>query len=211
MKAPPPRRLILVEGTDDLHVLMALFESHGIPETFQVEHPKDSGGFPSQREKFTVRLRGSDLQRIGIVIDADQDVAARWNSVLGILTSVGCKHLPPLPDSHGTITQVPDGPIVGVWIMPDNSNAGILEDFLHQMAPQSDPLWQLVDAFIDGIPEEHAKCPAIRLPKARIHAWLSVQEEPGKPLGLAIKSKYLDAKSPATEPFLQWIRKLMVD
>jgi len=46
--------------------------------------------------------------------------------------------------------------------------------------------------------------------KAKIHAYLAVQEKPGKPLGLAITFRYLDAKKDKVLPFLNWLQTVLV-
>ena len=68
-----------------------------------------------------------------------------------------------------------------------------------------------VDQFLNGIPEEHRRFPPARLPKARMHAWLAIQEAPGKPLGQAVTAKYLDAKCEHVTTFLAWIQRALVD
>ena len=50
-----------------------------------------------------------------------------------------------------------------------------------------------------------------RWPKARIHTWLAVQNEPGKPLGQAITARYLDGGAIAGAPFVAWLRAALVD
>jgi hypothetical protein len=95
--------------------------------------------------------------------------------------------------------------------MPNNKVPGILENFLAFLVPETDKLLPLVDGFLDRIPLEDRRCPNIRLPKARIHAWLAVQEHPGKPLGQAITAKYLNAENAVVAPFLGWIRAVFAD
>ncbi len=40
------------------------------------------------------------------------------------------------------------------------------------------------------------------------HLQLAWQKEPGKPMGLAITARYLDANAPYAQELLDWIRKL---
>ncbi len=207
-----PNRLLLVEGSDDEHVMLALFKAHSLPQTFDITKPHArQGGVDELLKSLPVRLKQSGLERLGVVVDADEDAQRRWQAIKSILTTAGCAGLPAAPISTGTLAQIPDGPKVGVWIMPDNSASGMLESFLKFLAPQDDPLLHHVDTFINSIPGGAARCPAVRIPKARIHAWLAVQEEPGKPLGQAITAKYLDANVPEVGIFLNWVRAVLVD
>lgn len=211
-----PRRELLVEGSDDQHVMWALFGAHGVPEPFKVVTPnpdkgKNFGGVDELLRTLPTRLKASDLERLGVVVDADEHLQGRWDAVKHILEARGCTGLPAVPLREGIVAQIPDGPRVGVWVMPDNTLPGMLESILAYLAPAADPLLGHVHGFIDTIPPGCARCPAGRIPKARIHAWLAVQSEPGKPLGQAITAKYLDPNVPEVTTFLQWVRAVLVD
>lgn len=206
------KRELLVEGPDDQHVMWALFNAHSFPEGFEVVRPKqDHGGIDELFRTIPTRLKQSDLECLGIVVDADEHVDRRWQSIKDILEHNGCVGLPAVPHREGMVMQIPDGPRVGVWMMPDNTVPGMLESFLAFLTPASDPLLIHVSNFIDTIPSSCARCPIGRLPKARIHAWLAVQVEPGKPLGQAITAKYLDPAVPEVSTFLTWVRTVLVD
>jgi hypothetical protein len=207
-----PRRELLVEGTDDLHVMSALFMAHKLPDDFKVVKPKDDqGGVDELFKTVPTRLKQSDLERIGIVVDADEHVLSRWATIKSILEQSGCANVPTSPTPQGFVMQIPDGPKVGVWIMPDNKEPGILESFLAFLTPPTDLLLMHVNTFIDSIPDHCNRCPNVRIPKARIHAWLAVQKEPGKPLGQAITAKYLDPTVSQVEVFLKWVRTVLID
>jgi hypothetical protein len=44
--------------------------------------------------------------------------------------------------------------------------------------------------------------------KALIHTWLAWQEEPGTPLGLAIKRQYFAGDAPLAAEFVNWLKRL---
>lgn len=44
--------------------------------------------------------------------------------------------------------------------------------------------------------------------KARLHTWLAWQEEPGKPMGLSITARYLDADALHAQQLIKWLRQL---
>ena len=200
--------VLLVEGADDFHVLSALFQIHRIPNRFQI-HKAD--GIDRLLESIPVRIKSSVVERFAVVVDADEDLQQRWNQVRGQLIASGCREVPDFPIRSGTVLQVPDGPLVGAWLMPDNLIPGALESFLSFLVPDRDLLLPRVDAFLKDIPEEIRLTPPSRQPKSRIHSWLALQEEPGKPLGQAITAKYLDARTEIVQPFLDWIRKMFID
>jgi hypothetical protein len=215
-----PERPLLVEGKGDMHVMWALFKAHNLPETFRVDYPKDDGagkegkddgGVERLLQSVPTRLKGTGLERLGLIVDADEDLTARWAQVRAVLERCNCQGVPAQPGLGGTIVRVPEGPVVGVWVMPDNRLPGMLESFLTVLAPSQDKLYLHVNQFVDDIPADARRCPAHRLPKARIHAWLAVQEEPGKPLGQALTAKYLDATAEVVQPLLDWVRLVLID
>ncbi len=197
--------VLLVEGKDDLHVCKALFQANETPETFQIE---EAGGVEPLLESIPVRLKGSELERLGVVLDADTDLDARWDQLRAIIkTSTGL--VPPKqPDPGGTVITLPGEIEFGAWLMPNNQIPGILEDFLAFLVPQGDVLLPRVDRFLESIPAGERRFSESRDAKARLHAWLAIQEHPGRPLGLAITSRYFSGDSEAAAPFLTWITRL---
>src|SRR5947209_2035029 len=112
------RNQLLVEGKDDLHMFLNLCERHGVPHTFT---PKEMEGidnvFERVAETFEVSILGSDIQRLGIVVDADLDIAARWKRLRSILRSSGYKNVPQKPVPEGLVISQTDLPRVGIWVM----------------------------------------------------------------------------------------------
>ncbi len=202
------KRVLLVEGNDDRHVMWAIFQANHVPDSFTVEVAEN---VEKLLESIPVRLKTSDLESIAFLLDADESIDVRWSQVRDRLLASGCTNLPTTPDAHGTVAQIAGGPRVGVWIMPNNQVPGILEDFLAFLVPKDDVLLPRVDQFLNEIPEAHRRFPPARLPKARMHAWLAIQEAPGKPLGQAITAKYLDARCEHVATFIAWVQRALVD
>jgi hypothetical protein len=90
--------------------------------------------------------------------------------------------------------------------MPDNSSIGAIEDFLIPLA-KSPELFPHVDQFIEGLPLESRQ--VLPLTKARAHAYLAVQERPGRRLGEAIKFGYFDPRGPVVDRFVNWLRQTL--
>jgi hypothetical protein len=202
------RRILLVEGKNDEHVIYALCQHHRLPERFKVEA---AGSIEDLLDLIRVRPKESDLDRLAVILDADEDLSARWAQVKARAARAGYGDIPDQPIEGGALLVAPDLPRLGVWLMPNNQLPGMLEDFLSFLVPPTDPSLPRVDQFLDGIPAPARRFRSAHRPKARIHAWLAVQEEPGKPLGQAITARYLDAESAVLEPFLTWLRAALVD
>ena len=203
------KRILLVEGSDDEHVLKHLCGNRGVSRLDDVKPLK---GVDRLLESFPIQLKASeDGDIFGIVIDADTDLDARWQAVRDRLISLGYQDIPENPSPDGTILESPTGmwlPRVGVWIMPDNQTMGILADFLQFLVPAESHLFDHVKSSVAAIPEGERRFSQLAEPKAIIHTWLAWQEEPGKPLGTAITARYLDPHVAQVDVLVSWLNRL---
>jgi hypothetical protein len=201
-------RILLVEGKDDEVVVCNLCQRRNIPEVFKI---KQKNGVESLLEAIPVEMKGSNVERLAVVLDADENVASRWQQLATLFRTNFGVSLPKEPGGGGTLTRIPNGPLFGVWLMPDNRVPGMLEDFLAFLIPDGDPLLPRVDCFLQDIPPQMRRYRDSHKSKARIHCWLALQKEPGRPFGTAITARYLDADCKNVELFVQWLRKALVD
>jgi hypothetical protein len=197
------KKTLLVEGKDDQHVIWALCEKLGIPETFDVVNCE---GIDNLLPQITVRLKQSGIKAIGIIIDADLDVKTRYESLSALLSTHGFTFPEELP-AEGLIVEADDVKI-GVWIMPNNGLSGMLEDFIAFLVPGEDQLMPIVTETLTSIEEKQLNRYAmIHQSKARIHSWLSLQDDPGTPMGLAITKKYLTTDEDTCQKLVTWITR----
>ena len=203
-------KILMVEGTDDEHVLKHICGSYGIPRLDEVE---PHGGVDHLLESIPIQIslsRQREGSIVGIVIDADADLNARWQSLRDILTQAGYPNVPNQPDPNGTILDAPSGtllPKAGVWLMPDNKTPGILEDFLRFLVPdRQSALFAHAERSVATVPERRFS--QNDTPKAIIHTWLAWQEEPGRPYGTAITARFLDSQLPEARPLADWLGRL---
>ena len=178
-----------------------------IPELFKIE---ENEGVERLLEIFEVVLILPETERVGIVVDADTNLEARWQQITNILKNAGYNAIPSDPSGEGTILQEEGRPRIGIWLMPNNKIPGMLEDFVSFLRPSEDVLWPIVDDAIQRVRaiDEELRFRNVYESKARIHAWLAWQREPGKPMGQAITARYLDADAPHAQHFISWLRKL---
>jgi hypothetical protein len=201
-------RLIWVEGKDDSAVVKSLCQDQ-IPEVFKVES-KD--GVDRLLETFYTELRAPGAERLGIVVDANGNSQARWDSIRHTLEAEGYPDVPERPAPDGTLLPATaHRPVFGAWTMPDNASPGALEDFAASLVPADDLLWRRAGETVDRIPEHQRRFPNARRSKAHMHTWLAWQEYPGSPMGQAIGKGDLDAHAPAAGRFMAWLQRLMVD
>ena len=186
-------KILLVEGPTDEHVLKHICGNRGVPHLDEV---RPHHNVERLLDSIPVQLRASNEEDdvVGVVIDADEDLPDRWQSIRNMLVEAGYKSVPNQPAPDGTILDPPPQgllPRAGIWIMPDNQMKGILETFLRSLIPKASPLFDYVKTSVAAIPDSERRFKPGKEPKAIIHTWLAWQEEPGMPPGLAITAHYL--------------------
>jgi hypothetical protein len=206
---PKPANRLLVEGMDDIYVIGELLEYNAIPETFRLI---EKSGFERLLEDIEVEIEGSGVTRLGVVVDADWDAMHRWTQLQGKLRTCGYTTVPQEPDGDGTIIQQPGRPTFGIWIMPDNRIPGSIEDFVRMLVREDDAaLWQRAENVVQKLPKKMIRFRPTYASKAKIHTFLAWQEEPGSPMGLAIKKRYLQPDAPQANAFIAWVHRLFIE
>lgn len=191
------RSVLLVEGTTDKYFFELLLEKAGLSHV-EVFPPKEVGtrgrgvaalmkeGIPRQLEEIK---RGS-ITKLGIVVDADsEDDDAGFTNRHQVISNL-LKHdfsLVPTQDKEkGSIFQRDDAPelCIGLWIMPDCQEEGMLEDYLLPCItePERVELLALADASIQEITKrtafENIRFNEKHLSKVRFSTWLIWQQKP---------------------------------
>ena len=209
MREHPTARL-LVEGSDDFHVVHALCKQFGI-DVRNLENPesglfnvKDCKGIDKLLEMIPTQIKV--LDKIAVIIDADNEAKSNWQSVRDRFQKIGY-HLPEKLDRNGCVHQENEKTI-GIWIMPDNGEKGMLEDFIKFLVPGNDVLLPKAQQILTEIETGNINPYAdVHKPKVLIHTWLAWQERPGTPLGQAITAKYLTTENKELcEKFINWIK-----
>nr|WP_310589122.1 DUF3226 domain-containing protein [Runella aurantiaca] len=146
---------------------------------------------------------------MGVVVDADENLLTRWESLKHALKQLGYS-VPQEPNPNGTILKGEErNPDIGIWLMPDNNAAGMLEDFVKHLIPEDDLLLAETELVLEKLEiESYNKYHLIHKSKARIHTWLAWQEDPGTPMGLAITKTYLTTNSEVCKKFVRWLNEL---
>ena len=194
-------RVLLVEGVDDEHVVWHISNRHEHVPKFEIVN---KCSFPELARGIVPEFNVSGRLAVGILADANDDPAARWQEIAHRLKEANI--ILPAQMSH-TGTVVGDRPQVGVWLMPDNHSPGELEDFVARMIPGGDPVWPMARQYIQGILPEDRKFSSGKLLRAEIHAWLAARAEPRK-MGSAIHTQDLDVNVELVANFVNWLRRI---
>lgn len=194
-----------VEGSDDKHICIHLIQYHNIPE--QTIKIVDKEGIEKLLKGLEVQLTVNKKARLGIIVDADMNLSARWQSLRNVLSRVGYK-VPARPEPYGTILRKEGRPTVGLWLMPDNVNSGMVEDFFRFLVPLDDSLWPLAEETIKRVIAIDRRFPEAQTGKALTHTWLAWQEDPRTFMGQAITNQYVNANAPQAQQLIHWMRQL---
>lgn len=210
-KGYQPKKLI-VEGEQDKRVIPYLIEKNGITWGKTKEEAVvfiESYGSDQfiDADVISTELKASGLTALGLMVDADDDLSARWTSI----RNACLKSIPNLPDQipqTGLILST-NGIKFGVWIMPDNLMRGMLETFLSYMIPdESEPLWKYSQEVVAEAKRKGALFIDSHIDKAYIYTWLAWQNPPGRQLHNAILEQILNPQHPKAQTFVNWFKTL---
>jgi hypothetical protein len=199
-------KVLLVEGKNDCHVIFALCKAHGIPESFGLYDCESDDGV---LKRLNALIHPTDKpETIGVVLDIDvRTVESRWQQIQGKIESYGYD-FPELPNPAGTILPLNgDKPKLGIWLMPNNQNPGMLEDFLMPLA-NAKSISFAAESVNSAKEKGVTTFKDVHHSKAVIHTYLAWQDEPGKPLGQSITSHVLNPETDIARLFTAWLTEL---
>ena len=200
-------KILLVEGIDDCHVVMNLCVAHQVPKTFGIY---ECGGKDQVLKRLSSLIVSSKApQVIGVMLDADQSSLSRWQSIQDKLTNNNHNYvMPKIPNIDGTIIEKIEGkPKLGFWLMPNNQDSGILEDFCAKLAEPAS-LEFAENCVKQAYESKVTTFKQVDYSKAVIHTYLSWHDEPGYPLGKAITSQALRPHTDIAFKFTEWLKYL---
>ncbi len=222
------KRILLVEGANDAHVILNLLGANRISAEFRGYKTqnfikdksieiREKGGV-DQVKKFENLLNSlktefkANEDFLGIVVDADTSLDSRWQSLTDRLKNeeIGYSDVPDNPVEDGLIIEsLGFLPKLGIWIMPDNKLLGKIENFIRLLvANERETLWQIAEKSVDEIPDNEKLFAEKDVIKAQVHTFLAWQDEPGRPMGESITRRYFQTDAPEAIKFTDWIRRL---
>lgn len=206
--------MLLVEGIGDMEVVGALLDAKQIAPGFAISV---ENGINNLKQRFIVSLKATNqLKKLWVIADADSNCNAKWQMLRDCMTrhsGYDVNPKTPLPSEGAVFTPTnKQGITVGIWIMPDNSNAGMLENFIDMLVKSDDTLIAEARSIVDTLDAQRDRHSGIfkpiHKPKATIHTWLAWQDVPGRSIGSAILRKRLETSKPLCESFMQWLMNL---
>jgi hypothetical protein len=206
-------KVLLVEGINDCHVVMALCGVHGVPQTFGIYQCDSDVGVLKRLNALIAKP--NPPQVIGVMLDADNSPRSRWDSIRGKLRHYNYD-FPAMPDADGTVVSdisvhevspLEHRPKLGFWLMPNNQDTGMLEDFCAELAEPTS-LSFAKECVEQASTKNLITFKEVHRSKAVIHTYLAWQDEPGYPLGKAITSQALRPNTEIAIKFTNWLTAL---
>lgn len=203
--------MLFLEGKDDCIVISNLCEQRGVNKNFEFKVCESRENAIKELE-LAINEQATTYSTAGIVIDADTDNYAAWHKVRTKIDATGrYEDIPKILPENGLILNAKKSiyPRLGVWIMPDNQVAGMLEDFVALLANEKNNLMKEAELILQSLEERSLNLyKPIHRAKAKIHTFLAWQDAPGKPMGQAITAKMLRADAKEADLFIEWMVKL---
>lgn len=222
--------LLLVEGVNDKSFFEAFCKMLQLDADVRVAPPRELGGndrFNSKQGAINYlplllkRLATGGIERIGLVLDADQQVngsgfARTVAQVEAVLAPAGFI-TPPLGLPNGGLVFHHNNGLAdfGLWVMPDNAADGILEDWISQTVPTSGSGGALLahaEKTVASLPL-NVNMPPIkpaRMKKAEVATWMAWQERPGEGLYYTVEGNLLDPGASLYVGLSAWMRRIFL-
>lgn len=209
-------KVLLVEGDDEKWVIPQFVEANGIiwedKKKRRIVEIKPFDGINKLNKRLlNTELQASGLKILGIILDADDCPTNRWQSIRNCLIEI----YPDIPQELPIAGLIHPGEIkLGIWMMPDNKERGMLETFLQFLLPEGGKeLWQFSEnccqqAKVIQAKEQGDCFKDCHSDKAKIHTWLAWQNPPGRQIHQAITERILSPASPQAAVFMQWFKDL---
>jgi hypothetical protein len=196
--------VLAVEGRDESNFFTALLKHMGIDGVQVV----DIGGKDKFGTEFTA-FRGLEkfgkIERLGFVRDAETGQApAAFSSICGVLKKCAL----PVPKQPGTIAASKT-PRVGIFIMPDNAESGMLEDLCLKTI-EGRPVRTCIDDFLRCFLKQQndSERPLFNDSKARVQAYLATRSPIRNSLGLGAAAGFWDFAHPCFSDVKEFLEAL---
>jgi hypothetical protein len=220
MTADKNQNRCYTEDTDTAAAIIALLRYHdpaqwpvtGHGALAYVKPPPDGLDDLLKPISLQTELEVSGRRAFAIVMDAETKPSGPWQRVKAFADAAKpkFKSVPATMPVGGLCLENENGVRFGLWIMPDNSSTGMLEDWLKLLVPNEQAkLWDhAVDATKAAREKFNSGCKDVHLPKAHLHTMLAWRDPPGQRIGSAISDKILDPAAEAAKPFLKWFKEV---
>ncbi|MGI6395571.1 MAG: DUF3226 domain-containing protein [bacterium] len=200
------RTLVLVEGKDEVNFLSKLLENLGFKA--QVEDICGKDLFPTENGFAAIKqLEGfENVKSLAVIRDADYGenaVKRAFQSVKTVLERNGVAS----PSAPGEFIEN-DGLKIGIYIMPDCENEGMLED-LCLKSVENDSVFKCANQFLDCVNASvHKNEKPKNLSKAKAQTFLAGKKEVANATGVGAQKGYWNFEHECMNKIKQFLENL---
>ncbi len=180
------KKLLIVEGKDECNFFEALLK-HEHVNGVQVISVGGKDKFKTELPNLVNGDGFSEVDILGFIRDAEENQA---QSAFSSICSTLKKNNLPAPKSINQVI-IQQNIRIGVFIMPNNVDEGMLEDLCLQSINRN-PLYRCVDKYFECCLSQISENKKINIAKAKVQAYLATQNSLVSSLGLAAKKGYWD-------------------
>ena len=192
-------KLLAVEGTDEIIFFEELFKHIGMLDKVELREVGGKDQFKIKMPALQKTTGFNNLESIAIIRDADENFKGAFESIKKILEKMNLR----VPTRPGTFA---DGiPKVGIFIMPDNSSKGMLENLCLDTV-KDDKVMECVDQLIDCA--KKLKKQPKNAAKTKAQAYLSLMPEIANSVGRGAQKGYWNFDSSELIPLIHFINQL---
>ena len=163
-----------------------------------------------KEDGLVAQLQATSVRALGIIVDANDSFQGRWARVRHFCLSYGAPVQNDCP-AGGLIVENILGTRFGAWIMPNNHDDGMVENFCQAMVPaaENQALWDYARNSASFAQRDYnAAFINAHIHKAQMHTWLAWQNPPGERMGSAVRKRILRAEMGWGQSFSEWFRTL---
>ncbi|UCH93823.1 MAG: hypothetical protein JSV88_26635 [Candidatus Aminicenantes bacterium] len=171
----------------------------GILDSVDIRCSEGKDNFKNLMPGFKFVTGFKNIEKIAVIRDADENAKDAFKSVTGVLKKAGFQS----PKRPGEFSS--GCPSLGVFIMPDNSSKGMLEDLCLESVKDHEAM-RCVDDFIacsQKLPEGPKN-----ISKAKVQVFLAAKPRIANSIGLAAQKGYWNFNSEKLQPLINFLRQL---
>ncbi|MFZ2956895.1 MAG: DUF3226 domain-containing protein [Candidatus Ozemobacteraceae bacterium] len=195
--------ILLVEGEADRAFFEQICRVLGLNTRVYVAPPRDFAGSHNTKEgvfnslpTLLDQLADGRITCLAMVVDADNAVnGGGYESAIKRVEKIVAPYgfVLAIHPGSGIVFQNNDGLAdFGLWVMPNNADDGMLEDWIKQsIHPSEQGLFAHAEAVVAALPKP-PKFKAIHRSKAEVATWLAWQKQPGHGIYRAVEDGLID-------------------
>jgi hypothetical protein len=215
--------VLLVEGDDDKYFFNKICTLFNLSPNIKVAVPKDfnsqnsKGGVLESLPPLLKQLADGSLRKLAVIVDADyeEQYGLGYQKTIQKITELVTLQefvLIQNTENHASGLIFENGAELanfGLWVMPNNQDSGMLEDFVKTCIKIDElSLFNHANQVVHAISEPKFK--PHHYAKAEVSTWLAWQKQPGHGLYRAVHDELLDTDHALFQKLAHWLKQIFI-